>query len=165
MFFNYDVLGLGEGETYLISGDSGAPSFACFNGELTLLGEHFSTYGTRGLNPYDGGPPKAGDGCWWSVDGFLPAYISQINSVLPTNQQLRVVFGLAAPRLAIKNPGDGITISWPLTADGFTLQQNTNAANASGRLPYDGPVSTNQGINSITISAPAGDQYYRLFHP
>lgn len=91
MFYNYDLPGLGADETYLIGGDSGGPSFAVVDGKLALLGEHFSTYGTSGLIPFDGGAPKAGDGSWWSVDGFLPAYIDQINAALPANQQLTTI--------------------------------------------------------------------------
>jgi hypothetical protein len=82
MFFNYDQPGVGADETYLIGGDSGCPSFAVVGGKLALLGEHFSTYGTSGLLPggYDWGYPKASDGTWWSVDGFVPAYIDQLNA-------------------------------------------------------------------------------------
>jgi hypothetical protein len=82
MFFNYDQPGLGPDETYLIGGDSGGPSFAVVNGRLALLGEHFSTYGTSGLltTGFDGGNPKASDGSWWSVDGFVPDYIAQLNA-------------------------------------------------------------------------------------
>jgi hypothetical protein len=92
MFFNYDVPGVGLDETYLIGGDSGLPSFAVVDGKLALLGEHFSTYGTSGLLiPADWGSPKAADGSWWSVDGFVPAYIDQLNAVLPLNQQVTTV--------------------------------------------------------------------------
>jgi hypothetical protein len=91
MFYNYDVPGVGPDETYLIGGDSGAASFAVVDGKLALLGEHFSTYGTSGLIPYDGGSPKASDGSWWSVDGFVPAYLDQLNAVLPANQQVSTV--------------------------------------------------------------------------
>jgi hypothetical protein len=93
MFFNYDVPGVGPDETYLIVGDSGAPSFAVVDGKLALLGEHFSTSGTNGSLPGgdDFGPPKSGDGSWWSVDGFIPAYIDQLNSHLPADQQVTVV--------------------------------------------------------------------------
>ena len=80
MFFNYDVPGVGPDETYLIGGDSGCSSFAVVNGKLALLGEHFSTYGTSGLIPFDGGDPKASDGSWWSVDGFVPDYVDQLNA-------------------------------------------------------------------------------------
>ena len=46
MFFNYDLSSADS--TYLIGGDSGGPSFAVVNGQLALLGEHFSTWGTCG---------------------------------------------------------------------------------------------------------------------
>ena len=65
-------------------------------GEMYLQGtkgEHFSTYGTSGLIPFAGGAPKAGDGSWGSVDGFIPAYLSQLNSVLPLDHQVTLVFG------------------------------------------------------------------------
>ena len=93
MFFNYDDPGVGPDETYLIGGDSGGPSFAVVAGKLALLGEHFSTSGTNGSLPggNDYGAPKAGDGSWWSVDGFVPDYIPQLNSVLPADQQVTVV--------------------------------------------------------------------------
>jgi hypothetical protein len=91
MFFNYDQPGVGPDETYLINGDSGAPSFAVVNGKLALLGEHFSTYGTSGQIPYDPGPPKASDGSWWSVDGFLPSYVDQIDGALPADHRITKV--------------------------------------------------------------------------
>jgi hypothetical protein len=165
MFFDYDVPGLGEDETYLISGDSGGPSFAVVHGQLALLGEHFSTYGTSGLIPFDGGPPTAGDGSWWSVDGFIPAYVSQLNSVLPADQQITLVLGADALSLAITNSGASVIVSWPLADDGFTLQQNENLANPAGWSTYGGTVSTNNRVNSITITSSTGRQFYRLFHP
>jgi hypothetical protein len=93
MFYNYDVPGVGPDETYLIAGDSGSSSFAVVNGKLALLGEHFSTYGTSGLlpGPIDFGPPKATDGSWWSVDGFVPAYLDQLNQNLPADQKVTTV--------------------------------------------------------------------------
>jgi hypothetical protein len=72
MFFNYDQPGVGSDETFLIIYDSGCPSFAVVDGKLALLGEHFSAS--------DAGPPTASDGSWWSVDGFVPAYIDQLNA-------------------------------------------------------------------------------------
>jgi hypothetical protein len=91
-FFRAEIaFEIGDRKTYLIGGDSGGPSFAVVDGKLAILGEHFSTYGTSGLVPFDGGAPKASDGSWWSVDGFLPAYIPQLNSVLPANQQVTMV--------------------------------------------------------------------------
>jgi hypothetical protein len=75
-----------------MGGDSGGPSFALVNGQLALLGEHFSNWGTSGLPGAPGDvTPTSGDGSWWSVDGFLPAYIDQIDSILPADQQITVV--------------------------------------------------------------------------
>jgi hypothetical protein len=94
MFYNYDVPGVGPDETYLIGGDSGGPSFAVVGGKLALLGEHFSNFGTSGLLPGGqiyGGAPEASDGSWWSVDGFVPAYLDQLNAVLPIDQQVTTV--------------------------------------------------------------------------
>jgi hypothetical protein len=45
------------------------------------------------------------------------------------------------------------------------LQQNNNVANPVGWSTYGGTVSTNNGVNSITITSPTGQQFYRLFHP
>ena len=98
MFFNYSLPGLGPDESYLMGGDSGGPSFAVVNGQLTLLGEHFSNWGTCGQpgapgnvpptivdGVLTGGDPNASDpaneiGAWWNVDGFVPSYVSQIDA-------------------------------------------------------------------------------------
>ena len=91
MFFNYDIPGVGLDETYLHPGDSGGPSFALVGGQLALLGEHFSNYTTSGQIPYDPGGPYSGDGTYWSVDGFVPYYVSQIDAILPEDQQINTV--------------------------------------------------------------------------
>ena len=98
MFFNYDLPGVGADESYLMGGDSGGPSFAVVNGQLALLGEHFSNWGTCGqpgapgnVGPtindgiLVGGDPNTSNpansvGQWWSVDGFVPDYVSTINA-------------------------------------------------------------------------------------
>jgi hypothetical protein len=98
MFFNYDLPGVGADESYLMGGDSGAPSFAVVNGQLALLGEHFSNWGTCGQPEAPGnvapeinngslinGDPNtsnpAGEvGQWWSIDGFASDYVSAINA-------------------------------------------------------------------------------------
>jgi hypothetical protein len=164
MFFNYDEPGLGTDETYLIGGDSGGPSFVLVNGNLALVGEHFSTYGTSGLIPYDGGAPKTSDGSWWSVDGFIPAYISQLNSALPLDQQLTLVYGPGSIRLSIAQSGTAVTVSWPLNSDGYALQQNDSLADPAGWSTYVGTVNNNNGVNSITQPLTTGSRFYRLFH-
>jgi hypothetical protein len=94
MFYNYDLPGVGADETYLMGGDSGSTSFAVVNGQLALLGEHFSNWGTSGLPGAPGnvapeisdgvlinGDPNRG-GNWWSVDGFASDYVSSINAAM-----------------------------------------------------------------------------------
>ena len=70
----------------------------------------------------------------------------------------------AAPTLTITHSGNSVTISWPLGTGGFALQQNNNVADPAGWSNYGGTVSTNNGMNSITLTAPTGNQFYRLFH-
>ena len=80
-----------------MGGDSGGPSFAVVNGQLALLGEHFSNWGTCG----QAGPPvmliprsstaaswmatptqqpREQRRAWWWVNGFVPDYVSTINA-------------------------------------------------------------------------------------
>jgi hypothetical protein len=70
-----------------------------------------------------------------------------------------------APMLTITNSGISVTVSWPLDSGGFALQQNTNLASPAGWSAYGGTVSTNNGLNNINLTAPTGNQFYRLFHP
>jgi hypothetical protein len=97
MFYNYDSSG-GLSESYLMGGDSGGPSFSVYNGQLMLMGEHFSNWGTSGLPGAPGNVwPTTGDGSWWSVDGFLPSYVSQIDASLPADQQIATVQPVPEP--------------------------------------------------------------------
>lgn len=70
--------GQGADEAYLISGDSGAPSFALWNNQLALVGTHYYNSGAPGEN---------GDVCG---DSFVPYYISALNSAM-VGEQLWVV--------------------------------------------------------------------------
>jgi len=68
------------------------------------------------------------------------------------------------PTLAIAKSGNDIVVSWPSSATGYTLQQNSNLATtnwtASGY-----PVTTNGATASITISSPTGNMFFRLISP
>src|ERR1035437_3944055 len=69
-----------------------------------------------------------------------------------------------APTLSITHSGNSVIVSWPTPSASWTLQQNGNLAGGSwatsGYL-----VSTNGGINSITITSPAGNLFFRLSNP
>lgn len=70
-----DVPSVGGDETYLRSGDSGAPSFAIFNSRLALIGIHWMI---TNFPVVDGVR---------SSDTFVPAYFDQINKVLAKRSQ------------------------------------------------------------------------------
>ena len=78
---------------------------------------------------------------------------------------IAVVQTAGAPRLTITHSGNSVTVSWPLGAGGFALQQNNNVANSAGWSPYGGTVNTNTSVNSVTISPPTGNLFFRLSHP
>jgi hypothetical protein len=77
---------------------------------------------------------------------------------------IAVVQTAGAPLLTITHSGNSVTVSWPLAATGFALQQNNNVANPASWSAYGGTVSTSNGVNSITLTSPTGTQFYRLFH-
>jgi hypothetical protein len=78
---------------------------------------------------------------------------------------LAVVQTPAAPLLTITHSGNSVIVSWPASPGGFTLHQNGNLANAAGWSNYGGTVSTNNGVNSITLTAPVGTLFFRLSNP
>jgi hypothetical protein len=82
---------------------------------------------------------------------------------------LRKVFHLILLSLHFaKSPThvDGnIVISWPSSAGGFTLQQNSNLAALSSWATSGYAISTNGATESITISPPTGKLFFRLVQP
>jgi hypothetical protein len=78
---------------------------------------------------------------------------------------LAVVQTPGRPLLTITRSGNSVIVSWPLSPGGFTLQQNGNLANAAGWSTYGGMVNTANGTNSITITPPLGNLFFRLSNP
>ncbi len=77
---------------------------------------------------------------------------------------ISVVQTPGAPTLTIIHSGNTAIVSWPLASAGFALQQNNNLGHPSGWSNYGGTVSTNNAVNSITLTAPTGNLFYRLMH-
>jgi hypothetical protein len=64
------------------------------------------------------------------------------------------------PNLTVTHSGNSVIISWPNTGS-YTLQQNNNLAGGSwGTSGYT--ITTNNGTNSITITSPTGNLFFRL---
>jgi hypothetical protein len=72
-----------------------------------------------------------------------------------------VVQTAGLPNLSIVHSSNSVVVSWPNTTSS-KLQTNNNLASASGWTAYTGTVSTANGTNSITISPPMGNLFFRL---
>jgi hypothetical protein len=75
---------------------------------------------------------------------------------------ISVVQTAGAPTLTITHSGNSVIVSWPNTGS-YTLQQNSNLAASAGWATSGYTISTNNGTNSITITPPAGNLFFRLF--
>ena len=65
-----------------------------------------------------------------------------------------------APVLAITHSGNQAVVSWPPSVAGWTLQTNNNLATGAWGN-YAGPVIT----NTVTLTPPTGNLFFRLSHP
>lgn len=69
-----------------------------------------------------------------------------------------------APLLTITHSGNSVVVSWPAPSTGWVLQQNGNLHTTNWTLSgYT--VNTANGTNSITITPPTGNLYFRLASP
>jgi len=74
---------------------------------------------------------------------------------------IAVVQTARLPNLTITHSGNSVIVSWPDTGS-YTLQQNANLA-ATGSWATSGyTVTTANGTNSITITPPTGNLFFRL---
>ena len=76
-----------------------------------------------------------------------------------------VVQTAGAPALGISHTAGQVVISWSTPATNWTLLQNSNLADGAGWVTSGYPVSSTNGTSSITISAPAGNLFFRLSQP
>jgi hypothetical protein len=74
---------------------------------------------------------------------------------------IAVVQTAGLPNLVITCSGNSVIISWPDTAS-CTLQQNANLALANGWVTSGYTIGTSNGTNSITITPPTGNLFFRL---
>lgn len=109
-----------------------------------------STYSVSGsIGQHDAGTVMRGStysvtGGFWSIIAVVPV--------------------TGVPNLIIQSLGpSSVKISWPNTGT-YTLQQNSNLA--TGTWTASGyAVTTANGTNSITITAPVGNSFFRLSNP
>jgi len=72
---------------------------------------------------------------------------------------------LGLPNLTITfiNP-HSVKVSWPNTGS-YTLRTNSNLTTPGGWVGYGGTITTANGTNSITITPPTGNLFFRLSNP
>ncbi|HUD46028.1 MAG TPA: hypothetical protein VMR33_04315 [Candidatus Baltobacteraceae bacterium] len=104
----------------------------------------FSVSGTIGQP--DAGGAMTGGG--YSVTGGFWSLISVVQTP-------------GAPTLNITYSGGSVIISWPYTSTGFVLQQNSNLS-AANWMGSSFAVSSNGSSNSVTITSPSGNLFFRL---
>jgi hypothetical protein len=117
-------------------------------GAGTSTGGVYTVSGTIGQ--HDAGGPMTGG--TYTLQGGFWSVIAAVQTPGP-------------PLLTITHSGNSVIVSWPVSPARFTLQQNSNLANAAGWSTYGGTVSTNNGANSITLTSPVGNLFLRLHHP
>ncbi len=79
---------------------------------------------------------------------------------------ISVVQTAGLPNLTITHSGNSVIVSWANTGT-YTLQQNSNLAVSMGWATSGYTVTTNSspGTNSITITPPVGNLFFRLANP
>jgi hypothetical protein len=144
LLFGLLIAALSQAQTYSIdwykvAGGGGASSGT--NGATV-----YSVSGTIGQ--HDAGAAMTGGN--YSLTGGFWSLISVVQTV-------------GAPTLTVTQSGNSVIVSWP-GAGSYTLQQNSNLAAAAGWTNSGYTITTNaNGTNSITITPPTGNLFFRLF--
>jgi uncharacterized protein DUF642 len=74
-----------------------------------------------------------------------------------------MVTGIGPPLVILLSAANSVVVSWPDTGS-YTLQTNNNLA-ISTWGNYSGTVTNSNGTNSITITPPTGNLFFRLADP
>jgi len=77
---------------------------------------------------------------------------------------IQVVQTAGLPNLTVTHSGNSVIVSWPNTGS-YTLQQNSNLAVPAGWAATGYSTNTSNGTNSITITPPTGNLFFRLSSP
>ena len=77
---------------------------------------------------------------------------------------ISVVQTVGLPNLTITRSDNSVIVSWPDTVS-YTLQQNNNLAASAGWITSGYPILTANGTNSIAITPPTGNLFFRLSQP
>jgi hypothetical protein len=68
----------------------------------------------------------------------------------------------ALPGMTIRRLGNSVVVSWPSSATGFLLEENSDFTNAGGWCSSSLPVTDDGTTRSVTLNSPAGRLFFRL---
>jgi hypothetical protein len=119
--------------------------FKIAGGGGTSTGGTYTVSGTIGQ--HDAGGPMTGGN--YSLTGGFWALISVVQTA-----------GLPLLTITLNSQLSTVTVSWPDTGT-CTLQQNSNLAGGSW-ITSGYTITTSNGMNSITITPPTGNLFFRL---
>ena len=141
------------GDWYSVSSSSDGSKLIAVGALKTAFGIYTST--NYGQNWISNNVP--GNDYWMasasSADGsrmYAAAESGQIYDSQPT-----------APVLSLNFSGSNLTLSWPATAAGYQLQQNSNIESANWTTATASMVTTN-GQNQVIVPTTSGQSFYRL---
>ena len=86
------------------------------------------------------------------------------NSATSSVVNITVVKTVGLPGLSVSYSGNSVIVSWPNTGS-YTLQWNSNLVSAAGWTTSSNAVTTANGTNSISITPPTGNMFFRLTDP
>jgi hypothetical protein len=130
-----------DAQTYLINW------YKIAGGGGASTGATYQVSGTT--DQHDAGGPMTG-GQYFVTGGFWAL--------------IQVVQTAGLPNLTITHAGNSVIVSWPDTGS-YTLQQNGDLAVPTGWATSGYTVTTANGTNSITITPPTGNLFFRLSNP
>jgi len=70
---------------------------------------------------------------------------------------------IAPPLLLVSHSGNTVTVFWQAVS-GWTLHQNSNLANTNG-WALNSSWTTSNGTNSLILTSPPGNLFFRLSDP
>lgn len=83
-----------------------------------------------------------------------------------STQKISNFFFASLPQISIQpTNGSEYLFTWPQTAGGFVLQQNSELNTTNVWTTVNAPLVVTNGQNQMTVPAPTGDRFYRLRLP
>ena len=150
VYYAYSATG-GDGpnEAYLMSGDSGAPSFGFANGQLAVVGVHWTNSGST---PYDGATCSD-----TNVSSYVAAIqASMVGETLRVSSLASYTWNAASGNWCAKScwspgalPGAADTAIINLTASATTI--NVDSVSSVGSVYFNGSGALNMTGNLLTV--------------